>query len=224
MQPRAHPCPAFVLTPAADAHRALADARSQLLARDELVLRAQAELTEIPAPTGEEGERALWVAARFAALGLDDVRVDEAGNAIGRRAGAFGTGAPPVAVCAHLDTVFPRAVPLTVRHERAADGTRRLLAPGIGDNGRGLAVLVALAGAIDGRRVRTRRAVEFVATVGEEGLGDLRGAKHYFAGFPADHRPAAAVVLDGPGDERVVHQAVGARRFRAEFVGPGGHS
>jgi acetylornithine deacetylase/succinyl-diaminopimelate desuccinylase-like protein len=119
-------------------------------------------------------------------------------------------------------------VPARGRPDRAPrarrDGSRRLVAPGIGDNGRGLAALLALAEAIDGRRVRTRRAVEFVATVGEEGLGDLRGAKHYFAGSRAGRAPAAAVVLDGAGDERVVHRAVGARRFRAEFRGPGGHS
>ncbi len=214
-----------MLTPAADAHRALAPARARLAARDAEVLGAQAAVTEIPAPTGEEGERAAWVAARFAELGLADVRLDAVGNVVARRPGAGDPAEPPVAVCAHLDTVFPRAVPVAVRRERAADGAARLVAPGIGDNGRGLAALLALAGAVDGRRVRTRRPVEFVATVGEEGLGDLRGAKHYFAAQErAGARPAAAVVLDGAGDERVVHRAVGARRFRAEFRGPGGHS
>ncbi len=214
-----------MLTPAADAHRALAPARARLAARDAEVLGAQAAVTEIPAPTGEEGERAAWVAARFAELGLADVRLDAVGNVVARRPGAGDPAEPPVVVCAHLDTVFPRAVPVAVRRERAADGAARLVAPGIGDNGRGLAALLALAGAVDGRRVRTRRPVEFVATVGEEGLGDLRGAKHYFAAQErAGARPAAAVVLDGAGDERVVHRAVGARRFRAEFRGPGGHS
>jgi acetylornithine deacetylase/succinyl-diaminopimelate desuccinylase-like protein len=94
--------------------------------------------------------------------------------------------------------------------------------PGIGDNGRGLAVMLALAEEIDGRRLRTRRPLDFVATVGEEGVGDLRGAKHYFAGDGAG--AAAAVALDGAGDERVVHRALGSRRFRVTFRGPGGHS
>jgi acetylornithine deacetylase/succinyl-diaminopimelate desuccinylase-like protein len=222
---RARPHLPVVLTPAADAHHALAPARARLAARDAELLDLQAAVTEIPAPTGEEGERARWVAERFAALGLADVRLDAAGNVVARRPGAGDPAEPPVAVCAHLDTVFPRATPLLVRRGRAADGAVRLAAPGIGDNGRGLAALVALAAAFDGRRVRTRRPVEFVATVGEEGLGDLRGAKHYFAeAARAGRAPAAAVVLDGAGDERVVHRAVGARRFRAEFRGPGGHS
>ena len=195
-------------------HAALADARARLAARDAAIVATQVALTEIPAPTGEEGERAAYVAARLRTLGLGDVRVDAAGNVIGRRPGT--TASAPIAVCAHLDTVFPRDVPCTVRHDGA-----RLVAPGIGDNGRGLAALLALAEVLDGRTVRTRRPVDFVATVGEEGLGDLRGAKHHFAhGEP----PAAAVVLDGAGDERIVHRAVGSRRFRITFDGPGGHS
>jgi len=83
-------------------------------------------------------------------------------------------------------------------------------------------VMLALAEEIDGRQVRTRRPVDFVATVGEEGLGDLRGAKHFFAS--AEEAPAAAIALDGAGDERVVHRALGSRRFRVTFRGAGGHS
>jgi len=172
-------------------------------------------VSEIPAPTGDEGERARWVLRRFRELGLEDVRADDAGNVVGRRAGTDDAG--PVAVCAHLDTVFPRGTDLRVHRAGA-----RLVGPGIGDNGRGLAVMLALAEEIDGRRLRTRRPLDFVATVGEEGLGDLRGAKHYFAGDGA--RAAAAVALDGAGDERVVHRALGSRRFRVTFRGPGGHS
>ena len=196
-------------------HTALASARTRLLARDADVVRDQVTIAEIPAPTGEEGERAQWVARRFRALGLVDVRVDAAGNVIGRRPGASRDGTP-VAVCAHLDTVFPRGTPVQVRRVG-----RRLIGPGIGDNGRGLAAMLALAVELDGDRVRTRHPIEFVATTGEEGLGDLRGAKRYFA----DARGVrAAVALDGAGDERIVHRAVGSRRFRIEFTGPGGHS
>jgi acetylornithine deacetylase/succinyl-diaminopimelate desuccinylase-like protein len=82
--------------------------------------------------------------------------------------------------------------------------------------------MLALATEIDGTRVRTQRPVEFVATTGEEGIGDLRGAKHYFAGRGANAH--AVVALDGAGDERVIHRALGSRRFRVSFHGPGGHS
>ena len=199
-------------------HETLADARSRLAARDEEIIRWQVAISEIGAPTGEEARRALWVAERFAALGLDRVHVDGAGNVVGRRPGAPACDPDaPVVVCAHLDTVFPAGTALEVRRE----GTR-LAGPGIGDNGRGLAAMLALAEELDGRRLCTMRPVEFVATTGEEGLGDLRGAKHYFA--TAGTGAAATIALDGAGDERIVHRALGSRRYRITFRGPGGHS
>ena len=199
----------------AHAHQALADARARLAGRDAAIVATQVTLSEIAAPTGHEGARARWVARRFAELGLAAVRTDDVGNVVGRRPGTH--GGAPVVICAHLDTVFPAETALRVRRVR-----RRLVGPGIGDNGRGLAAMLALAEEIDGRRVRTRRPIDFVATVGEEGLGDLRGAKHFFAA--AERAPAAAIALDGAGDERVVHRALGSRRFRVTFHGAGGHS
>jgi acetylornithine deacetylase/succinyl-diaminopimelate desuccinylase-like protein len=201
--------------PAARVHAALSAARDRLAARDASVLRTQIAVSEIAAPTGDESRRAAWVADRFTALGLRDVRTDRAGNVIGRRPGAV--SAPSVAVCAHLDTVFPRNTTLRVRRDGA-----RLAGPGIGDNGRGIAAMLALAEEIDGVRVRVRSPIDFVATTGEEGAGDLRGAKAFFAG--AAGRVAAAIALDGAGDERVVHRALGARRFRVSYRGTGGHS
>ncbi|HEY0777940.1 MAG TPA: M20/M25/M40 family metallo-hydrolase [Gemmatirosa sp.] len=200
-------------------YAALAPARARLAAADAVVVADQIAVTEIPAPTGDERARAEWIGDRLRAAGVPDVRIDAVGNVVARRPGTGSAGTAPVAVCAHLDTVFPREVSTGVR----ADGAR-LVGPGIGDNGRGLAALLALAATLDGDQVCTCRPVEFVATVGEEGLGDLGGAKYYFGQFAPDARPAAVIVLDGPGDERVVHRAVGARRFRLTFRGPGGHS
>lgn len=190
-------------------------ARQLLFERDEAVVRSQIEVSEIPAPTGDEGERGAWMVARMRELGLGDVRVDDAGNVIGRRAGRSDGAA--VVVCAHLDTVFPRDVDVRVRREGA-----RLFGPGIGDNGRGLAALLALAAAIDGERLRTEAPIDFVATVGEEGAGDLRGAKHFFQNGGGG--AIAAIALDGAGDERIVHRALGSRRYRIVFRGIGGHS
>lgn len=203
-------------------HAALADAHRRLAARDATIIRAQVAVSEIAAPTGEEQRRAAWIARRFTLLGLTDVRTDAAGNVIGRRPGAV--PGPAVAVCAHLDTVFPRDIAVRVR----VDGDR-LQGPGIGDNGRGLAAMLALAEEIDGARLRTRAPVEFVATTGEEGRGDLRGAKTFFANAAgsadaARFGIAAAIALDGAGDERIVNRGLGSRRFRITFRGPGGHS
>jgi tripeptide aminopeptidase len=196
-------------------HASLASVRGRLAAQDAAIVDTQIAIARIASPTGDEGDRARWVTQRFVAAGLDDVHIDAAGNAIGRRRGT--TEAEPVVLCAHLDTVFARDTEHAVRH----DG-HRLIGPSITDNSRGLAVMLALADAFDGSRLPTAHPIEFVASVGEEGAGDLRGAKHYFADRGA--HAAAAIIIDGAGDERIVHRALASRRFRVTFLGPGGHS
>jgi len=196
-------------------HRALAAARARLASRDESIVHAQITLAEIPAPTGEEQERGEYVAKRFHAFGLQNVEIDDVGNVVGRRPGRHNLA--PIVVCAHLDTVFPRGTSLFVKRDGA-----RLMGPGINDNSRGLAVMLAIAEEIDGARLATSRPIEFVATTGEEGLGDLRGAKRYFEG--RGRNAFATIAIDGAGDERVVTRALGSRRYRVSFVGSGGHS
>jgi acetylornithine deacetylase/succinyl-diaminopimelate desuccinylase-like protein len=202
---------------------ALDGARNALLTLDDEILSDQMAITRIAAPSGEEGERAGWMSDRFRELGLVDVRIDDAGNVIARRTGDLespgGESAErrPVVICAHLDTVFPRNTKLDVRRSGS-----RLRGPGIGDNSRGLAVMLALARVIDGRSLRTRAPVDFVCTTGEEGAGNLRGAKALFLGPARGAR--AAIALDGAGDERIVHRALGSYRYRVEFRGRGGHS
>jgi tripeptide aminopeptidase len=181
-------------------------------------LQWQRAIAAVPAPTGEEGRRADEVARRFAELGVGDLARDPAGNVIARwPGGTVGDGGAGVVLAAHLDTVFPADTDLTVRHHGA-----RLIAPGISDNARGLAGMLALAGACRQAEIHPPTPITFVATTGEEGAGDLAGAKQLFAdpGF----RPTAFVALDGAGIERVVHRALGSRRLRAVFRGPGGHS
>jgi acetylornithine deacetylase/succinyl-diaminopimelate desuccinylase-like protein len=206
---------------------ALVEAREALAAMDDEILEHQLAITRIAAPSGAEGNRARWMAERFAEIGITDVTIDAAGNVIARRPGAAvgsvseGADAPsdarPVVVCAHLDTVFPAGTPLVPERSGA-----RLGGPGIGDNSRGLAVMLALAQVIDGRTIRTRHPVDFVCTTGEEGVGNLRGAKALFDG--AARNALAAIALDGAGDERIVHRALGSFRYRIEFHGHGGHS
>ncbi|MEO6445917.1 MAG: M20/M25/M40 family metallo-hydrolase, partial [Gemmatimonadaceae bacterium] len=120
-------------------------------------------------------------------------------------------------VCAHLDTVFDGSVSHRVERE-----TDRLVGPGIGDNARGLAAMLAIVDALHVTGVRTRRPLLFAATTGEEGAGNLRGARHLFATSASGAH--AAVALDGAGDDRVVTHALGTRRYRVTYRGAGGHS
>ena len=198
---------------AADAFRDLSRERRWLTERAADVLKSQVEIARIPAPTGRERERALHVARELGTAGLS-ASIDDAGNVVARAAGAY--EASPVVVCAHLDTVFPEDMDLDVRR----DGPR-FVGPGICDNGRGLAVMVALARAMHACRSGFARPVEFVATTGEEGAGDLRGARHYFA---EACEPYAVIAIDGAGDERIINTGLGSRRFRIVYRGPGGHS
>ena len=193
----------------------LGPARARLAASDEHLLSTQIALSEIPSPTGNEAARGASVADRFRGLGLRNVRVDDVGNVLGTRDGD--SDAAPVVVCAHLDTIFPAGTSVVV-----ARNGQHLCGPGIVDNSRGLAAMLALAEAIDGRRVCTHRPIVFAATVGEEGAGDLRGVKHLFSRLSV--QPAACIALDGAGDDRIVTRALGARRFRVTFHGAGGHS
>jgi len=175
------------------------------------------ELCEIEAPPFHEEARGSWFLERFREHGLDGVRRDEVGNVSGMRPGV--ERGPTVVLSAHLDTVFPPGTDCRVRRE----GTR-LCAPGIGDDGSGLAALLAVARALDAGLVRTRRPILFLATVGEEGEGDLRGIRHFFDADPIAPSVAAFVSLDGPGVERITTQALGSRRFKVTITGPGGHS
>src|SRR5690242_7165881 len=145
-------------------HRWLAPSHARLAAHDDAIVRSQIAVAQIAAPTGEEQERGAWVARRFRDSGLSEIHTDDAGNVIGRRDGS--SDLPAVVICAHLDTVFPRETDLSIRR----DG-ERLVGPGINDNGRGLAVMLALAAEIDGARLRTLHPIEFVARSEERRVG-----------------------------------------------------
>lgn len=197
------------------AHPVVTAARSHLERTDERTIARQAELAAIPAPTGAEGARAERLADLLRAAGLTAIATDPAGNV---RAWWGPPDAAPVVLSAHLDTVFGPEVPHGVGRRGA-----RLEGPGIADNARGLAALVALAEALARHQLATRRPLLFVATVGEEGAGNLRGVRHLLDGGHT-LRPHAFIALDGAGLQRVVHRALGSHRYRATYRGPGGHS
>ena len=199
------------------AHDRIRAARAHIERSDEVTLARQAELSAIPAPTGAEAARAAKVVELFAGVGLRDVAVDQVGN-VHAWYGKREPGAGCVLLSAHLDTVFGPELDVSVARRGA-----RLEGPGISDNARGLAALVTLGEAMVRARVATHRPVLFAATVGEEGSGDLRGVRHLMKGH-STNRPHAFIALDGAGIERIVHRALGARRYRITYHGPGGHS
>jgi tripeptide aminopeptidase len=179
------------------------------------VIEDQVRLCEIAAPPFKEAERGERFRQAFQAAGLANVRVDRAGNVLGERPGQ--ALRPNVVFAAHLDTVFPEGT--KVRTSRA--GTI-ISGPGISDDCRGLAVLLAVVRALKASGIQTAGSLTFVGTVGEEGLGDLRGVKQLF-GEELKGRIDRFVSIDG-ADLGITHTAVGSLRYRVAFKGAGGHS
>lgn len=195
----------------------VASAVAHATATDEETLSDQIALTRVPAPPFAEAERAAAMTGRLLAAGLSGVRTDEVGNVLALRRGTRDVA--PLILSAHLDTVFSADTHVEVRREGAL-----LAGPGISDDGRGLAVLLAVARALDAGAVVTDAPVLFAATVGEEGAGDLRGAKYLMGPSGAGRGAAAFISIDGAGLDRVVSHGLGSRRFRIRVRGPGGHS
>lgn len=156
------------------------------------VLEDQVRLCEIEAPSFHEQARAAVMKAEFENAGLQNIRIDAVGNVLGERPGR--QARPRVVVASHLDTVFPSGTDLRVRREGAL-----LKGPGIGDNCRGLATLLGMVRALQKSKIETTGPITFVANVGEEALGNLRGALQQIRGVERSRRPAR----DGParGDQ-----------------------
>jgi tripeptide aminopeptidase len=190
-------------------------ALEDIKADDEAAFVEQKRITEIPAPPFKEGRRAEYFLKRFVELGFGDASIDSEGNVIALRKGSGG-GRPKLVVSAHLDTVFPEGTDVTVREK---DGVT--LAPGIGDDSRGLAALLSLIKSLNANGIETVGDLMLVGTVGEEELGNLRGVKALFR----DHADIDGFIsIDGLGITRVVNQATGSHRYEMIFRGPGGHS
>ena len=178
-------------------------------------LRQQTALCEIPAPPYKETARAAAYKAAFQRVGLTNVRIDAVGNVIGERRGTG--GGPTVVLAGHLDTVFPEGTDVKVR---VANG--RMTGRGIGDDCRGLAVVLAVARGLQRSTVRTPGTIIFVGNVGEEGPGNLRGTRHLFA-QELKGKIDYFVSVDGAGDD-ITSRAVGSHRYRVTYKGLGGHS
>jgi tripeptide aminopeptidase len=188
---------------------------ADLKADDDATFAEQKRITEIPAPPFKEKVRADYYLKRMQELGFKDASIDAEGNVIALRKGT-GSGRPRLVVAAHLDTVFPEGTDVTAKEK---DGT--VVAPGIGDDSRGLVVLLSMIKAMNANNIATIGDVMFVGDVGEEELGNLRGMKALFR----DHTDIDGFIsIDGLGIERVVNQGTGSHRYEMIFTGPGGHS
>lgn len=174
-------------------------------------LEQQIRLCEIAAPPFHEEVRGRELARLFEGLELRDVRIDKAGNVVGVRPGK--AAHPNLVFSAHLDTVFPEGTSVKVSREGDV-----LKGPGIGDDCRGLAVMLAVIRALNEGHVETPGTITFVADVGEEGLGDLRGMKELF-GQTLRGQIDKFVSVDGTGDG-TTNVGVGSNRYRVTFRDP----
>ncbi len=197
------------------AHPAVAQALAALERENAWTLDEQAAICRIPAPPFKEAARAAAYRDRLVALGVRNVRIDAEGNVIGELRGA--APGPTVLLSGHLDTVFPEGTDVTVRRE----GTR-LVGPGIGDDCRGLAVVLAVTRQLAGGTVPFAGRVLVVGTVGEEGPGNLRGVRAIYSS-PLRDSITHFISVDGTG-YGVTNGGVGSNRYRVRYVGPGGHS
>ena len=197
--------------------RSVHEAFAWFRAQEERLSQWQMEITRIPAPPFGEAARAEWLKTRFRELGLQQVEVDQAGNVTGIRLGAPNQSSF-VALSAHIDTVFPPGTPLEIRR----DG-KKLMGPGISDNGSGITALLATAAVMQACSLTHSLPILFIADVGEEGEGDLRGMRHIFS-TKWKNSIACSLIVDGAGTDTVVTRALGSRRFEVTVHGKGGHS
>lgn len=193
------------------------DARTFLDADHERFVKELITLTEIPAPPFKEQKRAAAYLEMLRTAKLTDVETDAEGNVMGIRRGTG--GAPMLAVLAHLDTVFPEGTNVTVKR----NGTR-VLAPGAGDDTGALALMLTVIRAMDAAKVQTPGDILFVGNVGEEGEGDLRGAKFLLQKGKYKDRIKSFISIDGGTQDGIVTGGLGSHRYRVTFSGPGGHS
>ena len=186
---------------------------------EQQIMRWQQELVAVAAPPFGEGPRAEWLCGRFRELGLEEVQIDDVGNASGVHYGENPEEGECVLLSAHIDTVFPADTLIDPQVNNT-----RLVAPGACDNGAGVVALLAVAAALRHAQIRPACDLFFIGNVGEEGEGNLRGMRHLYECAPWRNRVAAHVVLDGAGHEVAVTHALGSRRYLVTITGPGGHS
>ena len=196
-------------------HSTLASAFAALERDNAWTLEQQVALCEIPAPPFKEQARAAAYARMFRELGVQQVRIDPEGNVIGEIRGV--RPGPTLLLEGHLDTVFPEGTNVKVtRTGTKFDG------PGIGDDCRGLAVVLAVARQVITQKIPFAGRLLVAGNVGEEGPGNLRGTRAIFAS-PLKDSINLFISVDGTG-YGITNGGVGSNRYRVHYKGPGGHS
>jgi len=198
-------------------HLTVARALSFFETNAEKITEEQIRICSVPASPFGEQERAEYLKQKFSELGLSEVEIDEEGNCLGLLRGD--SLKPLLVVSAHLDTVFSKDADFAVIKRE-----NKLFAPGIADDGCGLAALIAIAQVIQNEHIALEGSLLFVGTVGEEGEGNLRGVRYLLTKGRWASQVDAFLSFDGPGLDRITNRALGSRRYRVEFTGPGGHS
>ncbi|MDH7445614.1 M20/M25/M40 family metallo-hydrolase [Aquimarina sp. 2201CG14-23] len=173
-------------------------------------------LTEIPAPPFKEKKRAEKFKEMLEIIGVDSAWIDTEGNVLALRKGKKGN--KTIVLDAHIDTVFPEETNVKVKREG-----NTYIAPGIGDNTRGMAMILTVLKAMNKAEIKTQENVVLVGTVGEEGLGDLRGVKHLFSDA-SDIKIDSWISIDGGSNGRIINGGLGSKRYKAVFKSKGGHS
>lgn len=179
-------------------------------------LQKQITIAQIPAPPFEEKQRAAFLVQEFRRVNLEKVEIDPIGNVLGWRAGR---SPRTLVIAAHLDTVFPPGTDVTVKRSGSL-----LNGPGLVDDTRGLTALLGVVEALQHAGIQTKHTLLFVADVGEEGLGNLRGIKYLFHEGAYRDRLDAFISIDGTGGNKIANSEMGSRRYRITVKGPGGHS
>jgi acetylornithine deacetylase/succinyl-diaminopimelate desuccinylase-like protein len=199
-------------------HTAYKEALKLIDADYDRIITEGIKLTEIPAPPFKEDKRAAAYAQMFKDVGLTDVEIDQEGNVLGIRKGTAGDG-KFVVISAHLDTVFPEGTDVTVKRQGS-----KLHAPGIADDTLSLAINLGYIRAMNAANLKTKEDILFVGTVGEEGLGDLRGVRYLFTKGKYKDKIKAFFTVEGGGVTSITNGGVGSKRYRVTYSGPGGHS
>ncbi len=197
-------------------NKAVQKAMQAIIDFDAETIKNMITLTEIPAPPFKETKRAEKFVEMFVKTGIDSVWIDKVGNVLALRKGEKRN--KTIVLDAHIDTVFPEETDVTVKINGNSYS-----APGIGDNTRGMAMLIAVLEGMNKANLKTEADIVFVGTVGEEGLGDLRGVKHLFS-EKSDIKIDSWISIDGGGNGRIINGGLGSKRYKAVFKGKGGHS